>query len=64
MTTLTIHQEQAPDLPAVQALLQAAFARVEHSDQTEPLLVAKLRQSPDFIPALSLVAQLEGQVVG
>lgn len=34
------------------------------SDHTEQFLVARLRKSPDFVPELSIVAEIEGKIVG
>lgn len=62
--SIIIRQEIATDYAAVKAILQLAFAEEEHSDQQEHLLVERLRLSPAFIPALSLVATLGEEIVG
>ncbi len=54
-----IRQEEASDFPAVYDLNSQAFKRKQ-----EARLVDRLRLSDDFIPELSLVATLEGKVVG
>lgn len=61
---ISIRQEQPSDYPAVEHLVEAAFAEAEFSDQTEHLLVARLRKSPAFVPELSLVAESGGEIVG
>ncbi len=61
---LIIRQEQPKDYPLVSNLISAAFKNEPHSDQTESLLVGRLRKSEAFIPELSLVAELDGKIVG
>jgi len=61
---LTIRQEKAADFPAIKTILQLAFANEEHSDQTEDLLVERLRKSPAYIPELALVATMDEKVIG
>lgn len=64
MEELLFEQEQLDDIPVVQQVIQEAFAGVAHSNQKEQVLVARLRKSPTFIPALSLVARLGKRVIG
>lgn len=61
---LKIRTETPQDYPAVYELVKAAFAQAEHSDGDEQNLVVRLRQSTIFVPKLSLVAELEGKLVG
>ncbi len=61
---LCIRQETPEDHAAIHALVRAAFAHAEHSDGTEQELVAALRRSAAFIPALSLVAVVDGRPAG
>lgn len=61
---LRIRQETPEDFAQVHALVRAAFAVAEHSDGTEQDLVAALRRSGAFIPALSLVAAVDGRPAG
>lgn len=56
---ITIRPETAEDYAAIHEVNALAFGQ-----EIEPLLVENLRQLPDFIPALSLVAVEDGQVVG
>lgn len=61
---MEIRQERPADYEAVYEVVKTAFATAEHSDGTEQDLVAALRHSPSFIPELSLVALLDGKIVG
>ena len=54
-----IRTETPADYPAVDHILKDAFGKDE-----EAILVENLRKHPDFIPALSLVAELDGQMLG
>lgn len=45
-------------------VVEKAFENAEYSDYKEHFLVAKLRKSEAFIPELSLVIELDGEVVG
>jgi len=60
----TIRPETSADYAAVYALTQAAFADTEHGDGDEQELVERLRKSAGYIPALSLVAERDGQLLG
>ncbi|MDY5059547.1 GNAT family N-acetyltransferase [Staphylococcus simulans] len=53
---MKIRTEQPHDYQDVEQLIKAAFEPVEMSDQTEHLLVRRLRQSNAYVPELSLVA--------
>ena len=59
-----IRQEVPADYPVVYSLIKEAFASAEHCDGNEQDLAAALRQSPCFVPELSLVAETDGRVVG
>ena len=56
--------EQVKDYEVVEQLIEAAFKEEKYSDQNEHILVAKLRRSPSFIPELSIIAELDGEIVG
>lgn len=60
----TILQETKADHDAVYSLIFNAFELAKHRDGTEQDLVVRLRQSPAFIPELSLIAEDDGQIVG
>lgn len=59
-----IRPEGPVDYPAVRRLVQAAFAQAEYTDHDEHNLVERLRQSESYVPALSLVAEDDGTLVG
>lgn len=59
-----IRQETPADFDQVSRLIEQAFKRDPDSDHTEQLLVENLRNSPAFIPELSLVAEKEGIIAG
>ncbi|MEL6673213.1 MAG: N-acetyltransferase [Bacteroidota bacterium] len=61
---LLIRQETPADYAQVESLIGAAFADVPYSDQSEPQLVARLRQGKEFQPQLSLVATQQEILVG
>jgi len=61
---LTIRQETPADHTAVYDLTKTAFAEMEHADGDEQDMVERLRKRDGFLPALSLVAELDGEIVG
>ncbi|MBW3524806.1 GNAT family N-acetyltransferase [Chryseobacterium sp. NKUCC03_KSP] len=61
---LKIRTELEDDFGAVFELIKSAFEKEEFSDHKEHYLVERLRKSDAFIPALSLVAEMNGQIVG
>jgi predicted N-acetyltransferase YhbS len=62
--SLIIREEKPSDYAAVEALIAEAFAKAEHADGNEAALVAALRRSDAFRPALSLVAEADGELAG
>jgi putative acetyltransferase len=58
----TTRLEETRDEAPVRALVERAFADVEHSEQTEHLIVEALRLAGDL--SISLVAEHEGEVIG
>lgn len=56
---ITIRPEEREDYPAIYELVRCAFSR-----ENEAWLVDMLRELPEFVPALSLVAQMNGRIVG
>jgi len=56
---ITIRPETKNDYLAIREINDLAFKQ-----KNEGLLIEKLRETSDFIPELSLVAQFEGKVVG
>jgi predicted N-acetyltransferase YhbS len=61
---IEIRQEKESDFQIVNHLTFLAFQNMEFADGDEHILVAHLRNSLDFIPELSLVAILNGEIVG
>ncbi len=61
---LLIRKEKVSDYPAVAALIERAFLTEAMSDHREHILVDRLRQTPGFVPELSLVAEVNHTVVG
>lgn len=64
MKSITIRIESPCDYARVVKLTEEAFKDLEISDHNEGKLVEKLRESTNFIDELSLVAELNGQVIG
>ena len=61
---MEIRQERADDYNTVFQVVTEAFSHAEHSDGNEQELVKALRDTPSFIPELSLVAEEDGKIVG
>ncbi len=61
---LKIRQESPNDYNAVFNLIEEAFKNEIHTDHREQFLVERLRKSDAFIPELSIVAEVDGKIVG
>jgi predicted N-acetyltransferase YhbS len=61
---IKIRKEEKSDYQAVFQLIKNAFISEIESEPDEQNLVERLRNSKSFIPELSLVAELDGKVVG
>jgi predicted N-acetyltransferase YhbS len=61
---IMIRQEDEKDYKTIESVVEQAFTSPEYSTPNEHLLVAKLRKSNAFIPELSLVAEVDGRIVG
>lgn len=61
---INIRQENENDHTSVYTLVKEAFAKADHSDGDEQNLVNRLRKSEAFVPALSLVAEVDDEIVG
>lgn len=59
-----IRPEEPADYDAVSDLIGQAFKALDMSDHREHFLVQRLRNAPSFIPALSLVAEKESEIIG
>jgi predicted N-acetyltransferase YhbS len=64
MKEIIIRQEKLADLIGVYSIVEEAFRNMKHADGDEQELVERLRKSKSFIPELSLVAELDGKIVG
>lgn len=60
--TLTIRDERQGEETAIRMLMERAFDGHAHSDGIEPDIIERLRQ--ERAPMLSLVAELDGRIVG
>lgn len=61
---MVIRAEEARDESVIYAVVQNAFASAEHADGNEHDLVNALRKGAAYIPRLSLVAEVDGTLVG
>ncbi len=59
-----LRRENKSDHPAVSSVIEKAFKNVEFADNTEQFLVERLRKSDAFIPELSMIAEIDGKIVG
>jgi predicted N-acetyltransferase YhbS len=61
---MTIRQETEKDHSEVFSVIESAFKEAEFTDNTEQFLVERLRKSDGFIPELSMIAEIDGKIVG
>ena len=61
---MLIRQEMPADYEAVYGLVAEAFATAEHADGNEQDLVVALRKSEAFVPQLSIIAEIDGELAG
>ena len=61
---MNIRQEEKKDYKEVFKLIENAFKGEKFTDHKEQFLVERLRKSESFIPELSLVAEIDEQIVG
>jgi len=59
-----IRTEQPSDYKDTNQVIFRAFKGIDHTDGDEHNLVDRLRDSDAFIPELSLVAEMESQIIG
>lgn len=64
MFFMIIREEKATDYEIIYFIVKKAFDSAEHSDGNEPELVNALRNGLAYIPELSLVAEIDGKIVG
>ncbi len=61
---MNIRAEQPADVQAIYDVVKRAFETAAHRDGNEHDLVNALRDSDAFIPELSLIAEIDGKIVG
>ncbi len=61
---MIIRREKTADHGVIYALVRNAFASAQHADGSEHDLVNALRKGRAYIPHLSLVAEMDGRIVG
>lgn len=59
-----IRQATSEDSKAIIELVRLSFETAEMTDHDEHNLVERLRKSEEFVPELSLVAELDGELIG
>jgi len=62
VTDIRVRPEEPADVPAIRAVVAAAFATAENPEPVEPGLVDDLRESDAWLPALSMVGERDGEV--
>lgn len=61
---MKIRPEEISDQSEVHTLIKEAFETAEHSDGNEQDLVMALRKSESYLPKLSLIAEINKEIVG
>lgn len=61
---MKIRKERPEDYETIYTVIKDAFKSAEHADGNEQDLVNDLRKGDSFIPELSLVAEVDGKIVG
>ena len=61
---MIIRRETPDDFEPIYAVIKAAFGSAEHADGNEQDLVNALRTGDAYLPELSLVAEIDGSIVG
>nr|WP_293844767.1 N-acetyltransferase [uncultured Arsenicibacter sp.] len=61
---MKIRKEEIKDYNEVFQLIENAFKDEEYTDHKEHFLVERLRKSESFVPELSIVAEIDNQIVG
>ena len=61
---VTIRVERPDDSPTISDIALRAYANVAYSDHREHLMIERLRGTDAYSPALSLLAEIGGEVVG
>lgn len=61
---MIIREENINDIEIVENVVEEAFATAQYTSKDEHNLVARLRNSSTFVKELSLVAEIDGKIVG
>jgi predicted N-acetyltransferase YhbS len=61
---VTIRAERPSDAATIAGVVIRAYADIAYSDHREHLMVERLRRTDAFCPALSLLAEIDGEAVG
>jgi predicted N-acetyltransferase YhbS len=61
---MLIRKEESKDYESIYFVVKSAFESAEHADGNEQDLVNSLREGNSFIPELSLVAEIDGKIIG
>lgn len=61
---MAIRPEREQDFDEIRELVKTAFAGAPHTDGDEHNLVDRLRCTDEYIPALSLIAEIGGTIAG
>jgi putative acetyltransferase len=64
MTAVRLRPERSTDVPAIRAVVGGAFARPDVAVPAEVDLIEALRGGDAWLPELSMVAEVDGEVVG
>ena len=64
MSELIIRPEEPGDHRAAELMVQRAFWNIHCPGCNEHVLVRLIRQSPDYLPQFSRVAELDGRIGG
>ena len=64
MKTVIIRQEEKADYPGSEAMVRRAFYNRQNPGCVEHYLLHILRESSDYLPAYSFLAEVEGRIVG
>ena len=61
---MIIRPEQECDYDEIRSVVKRSFAGAEHTDGDEHNLIDRLRRTDEYIPELSLVAEVDGRIAG
>jgi predicted N-acetyltransferase YhbS len=61
---IAIRAERPDDAPTIADIVVRAYANVAYSDHREHVMIERLRRTTAYVPALSLLAEIEGQAAG